>query len=140
MLKGINPLLTPDLLKVLCEMGPGDEIAVVDANVTAASLANGKPVIRLAGVDLPSACAAILSVFPLDTDVAQPVAFMHVSHSASDFISPVQAAVIEHVPEPERCVAVERFAFYERVKSAYAIVQTGEMQPFGNFIFKKAVI
>lgn len=97
-------------------MGHGDEIAVVDANFTAASLANGKPVIRLAGVDLPSVCAAILLVFPLDTDVAQPVAFMHVSHSANDFISPIQAAVIEHVPEPTRCVAVERFAFYERVK------------------------
>ena len=144
MLKGINPLLTPDLLKVLCEMGHGDEIVVVDANFTAVSLGAGKPIVRLAGVGLAQACEAILSVFPLDTQVTQPVAFMHVSDAPSDHISPVQQAVIEHVVhfggQRERCVAVERFAFYARVQSAYAIVQTGERQPFGNFIFKKAVI
>ena len=65
MLKGINPLLSPELLKILCEMGHGDEIVLADANFTAESLARGRPVLRLPGVGLREACAAVLSVLPL---------------------------------------------------------------------------
>lgn len=145
MLKGIDSALTPELLKVLCEMGHGDEVVVVDANFTAASLGRGKPVIRMAGADLHRACQAVLSVFPLDQAVAQPVAFMKVEHTPDGYASDVQQSVIALAGElagaaPHQCAPVERFAFYDRVASAYAIVQTGEMAPYANFIFKKGVI
>ena len=139
MLKGIDPLLTPELLKVLAEMGHGDAIAVVDANFTATTLGRGKPLVRLAGAGLQRACAAVLSVFPLGTAAEQPVAFMKVGDTPDGYVSPLQRAVVA-LCEPGDGEAVERFAFYERVEQAYAIVQTGEMQPYANFIFKKGVI
>ncbi|HAT33202.1 MAG TPA: RbsD or FucU transport [Janthinobacterium sp.] len=144
MLKGIDPLLSPELLKVLCEMGHGDEVVLVDANFTSETLGRGKPLIRLPGVDLQRACAALLSVFPLDDKVERPVAFMKVCGSAEGYLSGLQRDVLTQLGEggaaPEQCEAVERFAFYERVKGAYAIVQTGELQPYANFLFKKGVI
>ena len=144
MLIGIDPLLTADILKILCEMGHGDEVVVVDANFTAASLGAGKPVMQLSGANLGRACQAVLSVFPLDTDVAQPVAYMKVSHTNEGYVSAVQENVVNLVAKESgttgQCEAVERFAFYDRVKTAYAIIQTGEMQPYANFIFKKGVI
>lgn len=145
MLKGIDHLLSPDLLKVLSEMGHGDEVVVVDANFTAETLGVGKPIVRLPGIGLLRACEAVLSVFPLDTAVSESVAYMKVSGTPEGYTSPLQLSVIELLEEigsarPEQCEEVERFKFYERVKQAYAIVQTGEMQPFANFIFKKGVI
>ena len=73
MLKGIDPLLTPDLLHVLAQMGHGDEIVVVDANFTAASLGRGKPVLQLPCAGVVRSCEAVLSLLPLDAAVAQPV-------------------------------------------------------------------
>lgn len=145
MLKGIDPLLSPTLLKVLCEMGHGDEIVVADANFTAETLGHGKHIIRLPGISLHRACQALLSVFPLDAAVAQPVMYMKVCDTPADYASALQKSVIGLLSEtgsagPAQCEAVERFAFYERVRQAYAIVQTGEMQPYANFIFKKGVI
>ena len=144
MLKGIDPLLTADVLKTLCEMGHGDEVVVVDANFTAASLGVGKTVLHLSGADLKRACQAVLSVFPLDADVDQPVAYMKVSHTGEGYVSAVQENVLNSVVQiggtREQCEAIERFAFYDRVKTAYAIIQTSEMQPYANFIFKKGVI
>ena len=145
MLKGIDPLLSAELLKVLCEMGHGDEVVVADANFTAASLGRGKPIIRLPGVGLARACKAVLSVFPLDAAVAQPVAFMKVCDTPAGYTSELQQQVIDLLATsghagPEQCDATERFAFYERVKNAYAIVHTGEMKPYANFLFKKGVI
>ena len=145
MLKGINPLLSADLLKILCEMGHGDEVAVVDANFTARSLGRGKAIIELPGSDLLSACDAVLSVFPLDAAVAQPVAYMQVCESPDGYLSETQANIVKllsrnGLAQAGQCQATERFAFYERVKQVYAIVQTGEMQPYANFIFKKGVL
>ncbi len=145
MLKGIDPLLTPELLRVLAEMGHGDEIVVADANFTATTLGRGKPLIRLPGADLQRACEAVLSLLPLDVAVAQPVAYMQVSDSADGYRSALQRRVIWRLGEagwatPSQCQGVERFAFYERVHGAHAIVQTGELQPYANFIFKKGVI
>lgn len=140
MLKGIDPLLSPALLKVLCEMGHGDEIVVADGNFTAETLGHGKQLIRLPGIGLHRACQAVLSVLPLDAAVAQPVAYMKVSDMPAGYASALQQAVIGLLAEPTQCEPVERFAFYERVKQAYAIVQTGEMQPYANFIFKKGII
>ncbi|MEJ8855565.1 RbsD/FucU domain-containing protein [Variovorax robiniae] len=145
MLKNIDPLLAPDLLKVLCEMGHGDEIVLADANFTAHSLARGKPIIRLPGVGMREACAAVLSVLPLDAAVAQPVTFMQVGDTPPGYRSALQRDVIGQMcargdAGEGQCEAVERFAFYERVGRAFAIVQTGEMQAYSNFVFKKGVI
>jgi L-fucose mutarotase len=145
MLKGIDPLLTPDLLKVLAEMGHGDEIVIADANFTAASLAAGKPLLHLAGAGVTRAVQAIISLLPLDQDVTQPVAYMQVSHQPDGWRSALQSHVINSLAEQghaleNQCEAIERFAFYQRVKQAYAIVLTSELQPYGNFILKKGVI
>jgi L-fucose mutarotase len=138
MLKNIDPVLRPALLKLLCEMGHGDEVVLADANFTAESLAGGQPVLRLPGIGMARACAAVLSVFPLDEAVPRPVAFMQVSGTAEGYRSALQREILD--PLGAQCEAVERFAFYERVRGAYAIVQTGEMQPFANILFKKGVI
>jgi L-fucose mutarotase len=145
MLKNIDPLLGPELLKVLCEMGHGDEIVLADANFTAESLGRGRVVLRLPGATMRQACAAVLSVLPLDDFVAQPVAYMQVGDSAEGYRSALQREVIADMAasgaaQHEHCQPTERFAFYERVSRAYAIVQTGELQPWANFLFKKGVI
>jgi L-fucose mutarotase len=145
MLKNIDPLLSPELLKVLAEMGHGDEIVVADANFTAASLAGGKPLVRLPGVGMRAACRAVLSLLPLDAAVAQPIAYMRVGGSTEGYRSALQREVIDDieaagVASASQCEAVERFAFYERARGAYALVQTGEMQAWANFLFKKGVI
>ncbi|QLI80942.1 RbsD or FucU transport [Chitinibacter fontanus] len=145
MLKGIDPLLTPDLLKVLAEMGHGDEIVIADANFTAASLAADKPLLHLAGAGVARAVEAVLSLLPIDQDVAQPIAYMQVSHQPEGWRSALQRHVIQSMAEQghaqeNQVAAVERFAFYDRVKQAYAIVLTSELQPYGNFILKKGVI
>ena len=145
MLKNIDPLLTPDLLKVLAEMGHGDEIVLADANFTAVSLGRGIPVLRLAGAGMLDACRAVLSLLPLDAMVEQPVAYMQVGGTEAGYRSALQREVIGALEADGhltagQCQATERFAFYERVRGAFAIVQTGEMQPWANFLFKKGVI
>lgn len=144
MLKGIDPLLTPELLKILLEMGHDDALVLADANFTAMRIAAGKPVIRLPGSTMLQVVRAITALLPLATDVAHPAAFMAVSGSAADYRSAMQREVIDVLaPQllPEQSVEpIERFAFYERARAAYAIVLTGEMQPFGNFILRKGVI
>lgn len=144
MLKGIDTLLTPDLLKILAEMGHGDAVAVVDANFTATTLGHGKPIVRLPGTTLPRAAAAILSVFPLDLP-GRPVSFMAVEGQAEDYRSPLQQGMLKLCAEagdaaPAQCRPVERYDFYDEVRAAYAIVQTGEMTTYANFIFRKGVI
>jgi L-fucose mutarotase len=145
MLKGINPLLTPELLMRLAQMGHNEWVAVVDANFTAELLAGGKPVIRLPGISLVAASAAIISVFPVCGDVPFPVGYMHASGGAIGFRSAAQQAVVELVESQYPLVkgkveAIERFAFYERVKQASLIVQCGETSAYGNALFCKDVI
>ncbi|PXW98160.1 L-fucose mutarotase [Sphaerotilus hippei] len=150
MLKGIPPLLTPDLLKVLADMGHGDEIIIADANFTAASLAVGphgerKPLIHLPGASVQQASAAVLALLPLDRAVEQPVAYMKVCDTPDGYRSRQQREVMAMLEQdghatPAQCLATERFAFYERVRHAFAIVLTGELQPYGNFLYKKGVI
>ena len=145
MLTGIDPLLTGDLLKVLSDLGHGEEIAVVDANFTAGLLAGPRPLIRLAGAGLVRSCEAILSVFPLDVDVPSPVSYMQVGGTPPGHLSPVQQSVIDLVArlggrDRQACEALDRFAFYEKVRGASAIIQTGELAPFANFTFAKAVV
>jgi L-fucose mutarotase len=149
MLKGINPLLTPDLLKVLASMGHGDEIVIADANFTARALAqrvNGSvPVLHCPGVDVLAMAQAVLSLLPLANDVDQPVGFMQVEHTAGDYRSAQQRAVLAMLAalghaQPAQCAAIERYAFYDRVREVQAIVLTGERQPYANLLLRKGVI
>ena len=144
MLKGIDPVLTPDLLKLLMEMGHDDSIVLADANFTAVRYANGKPIIRLPGIGMARAGQAVTSLLPLVADEVHPVGFMQVSGQPADYRSALQREVLASL-EPtflagQSAEAIERFAFYERTKSAFAMVLTGEQQPFGNFLLRKGVI
>jgi len=138
-LKGIDPLLTPELLKVLAEMGHGDMIVVADANFTATTLA------QLPGAGIQRASEAILSLLPLGTPAEKPVAYMKVCDTAEGYQSALQREMLSMLSSREwaqaqDCDAVERFAFYDLVRQAYAIVLTSDLQPYGNFLFKKGVI
>ncbi len=144
MLKGIDPILSPELLMHLCAMGHGEWMAVVDANFTASHLSAGKPLVRLPGLPLLRVSQAVLSVFPLDGHVAQPAAYMQVSGSAPGHRTPVQQQLVDLLGAGglagDKVQAVERFAFYERVRAASLIVQTGEASAYGNAMFAKGVI
>ncbi|MEY2783109.1 MAG: L-fucose mutarotase [Pseudomonadota bacterium] len=144
MLKGIDPLLTPELLMHLSAMGHGEWVAVVDANFTADFLSQGKPVVRLPGHSLERVSKAVLSVFPLAADVAQPVTFMRVCNSPEGHATEAQQAVIDLAVaeglKPSHVKAVERFAFYDKIKGASLLVQTGEGTAYGNAMFCKGVI
>lgn len=144
MLKGIDPLLFPELLKLLAEMGHDDALVLADANFTAMSLGAGKPVLRLPGVGMARAVQAVRSVLPLAADVDHPVAYMQVSGTEPPYLSALQREVLpllqpELLPR-QSAEALERYAFYDRVRAAYAIVLTGEQQPFGNFILRKGIV
>jgi len=144
MLKGIDPLLSPELLKLLAEMGHDDALVLADANFTAMSLGAGKPVLRLPGVGMARTVQAVASVLPLAADVPQPVAYMQVCGSEPGYRSALQretlAVLAQEGLADGQAEALERYAFYERVKTAYAIVVTGERQPWANFILRKGVV
>ncbi len=144
MLKGIDPLLTPELLMHLCAMGHGEWVAVVDANFTADFLSNGKPVVRLPGHSLERVSQAVLSVLPLATDVAQPAAYMHACNTPPDHRTPAQQALAHLLSQEgfadDQVEAVERYAFYDKIKGASLIVQSGESTAYGNALFCKGVI
>jgi L-fucose mutarotase len=141
MLKGLDPLLPPDLLHALAAMGHGDELALVDRNYPATS--TSQRLIRLDGADTAAAARAILSLLPLDTFVDEPVLRMEVVGSP-DEVTPVQRELGEIASELDgREVAmgsVERFAFYERSRGAFATVITGEDAPYACFLLIKGVI
>lgn len=144
MLKGLDPLLTPELLMHLSAMGHGEWVAVVDANFTADFLGKGKALVRLPGHSLERVSKAVLSVFPLAEDVTCPAAYMQVCHSPEGHRTAAQTSVValvglEGVPE-NRVEAVERFAFYEKIKGASVIVQSGEVTAYGNAMYCKGVI
>lgn len=149
MLKNIDPLLSPELLRILAEMGHEDAVVLADANFTAMryrASTTSQTVVRLPGVGLARAARAVLSVLPLGIAQEQPVAFMHASGSPAGHATAVQQEVIELMRQADsqhaqlQPEALERSAFYERAQKAYVIVQTGELAPFANFIFKKGVL
>ena len=144
MLKGIDPILSPELLMHLCAMGHGEWVAVVDANFTADFLSHGKPVVRLPGHSLARVSQAVLSVLPLADDVAQPAAYMRVCGSPDGHRTPAQHAVVALVQQEGRDAtsveSVERFAFYDKIAGASLIVQSGEATAYGNALFCKGVI
>ena len=146
MLKDIDPLLTPELLFVLAAMGHGDEIAVVDANFPADSVADGTchgRVVSLAGISLPAAVDAILSVLPLDEFVEAPVRTMADASAPEELAEvqkEVQAIIDSDAGRHWPMGALERFAFYEAARGSYAVVLTGERRFCGNVLIKKGVV
>lgn len=141
MLKGISPLLTPDLLHALSSMGHGDELAIVDAHFPAVSLA--RRLIRLDAAEAPAVLDACLSVIPLDGFVSDAAVRMEVVGRPNDVPPIVKEfqAVIDRVEGGKFKVRkMERHAFYDRASKCYAIVITGEQRTYGNIIIKKGVV
>jgi L-fucose mutarotase len=141
MLKNIDPLLNADLLQILAAMGHGDDLALVDRNFPAA--ANARRLIRLDGADIIKAGRAILSVYPLDSFVDHPVKRMQMVDKP-DEIPPVQQDFQKVIDAAEGrswpMGSLERFAFYEAARQAFAVVATSESRPYGCFLLKKGVI
>lgn len=139
MLKGIPNIISPELLKILDEMGHGDEIVIGDGNFPAAS--NAKRLIRCDGHNVPELLDAILKLMPLDTYVDSPVMLMQTTKNdpTPTIWAEYQEIVNKHNGETEMS-QIERFAFYDRAKEAYAIIATSEMALYANVILKKGVV
>ena len=143
MLKGIPSILSPELLKVLMEMGHGDEIVIADGNFPAASIA--QRLIRLDGHSIPPVLEAILSLFPLDNYAEKAVGLMQVvpGDTAKTSIWDEFRKILKAGSESDKFEDfeyIERFAFYERAKKAYAVIVTGESALYANIILKKGCI
>ena len=140
MLKGISQLISPELLKVLCEMGHGDEIVLADANFPAESM--GQRVVRADGIGAAELLRAILPLFPLDQyDESN---FVLMSVVPGDPTVPViwdeyRATLTAYEPDA-KIQTIDRFAYYERAQKAYCIVATGESAQYANILLKKGVI
>lgn len=144
MLKGVPKILSPELLKVLCEMGHSDRLVIADGNFPAQTMGKNGIVIRMDGHGTCELLEAVLQVFPLDTYVEHPVNLMQVMPG-----DPVETPIWESYREivekaDERGGAVigqiERFAFYEEAKNAYAIIATGEGALYANIMLQKGVV
>jgi L-fucose mutarotase len=146
MLKLIDPSLNADVLHALRSMGHGDELVLCDTNFPAASVARETVLGRLLHIDnltAARAAKAVLSVLPLDSFVDKPALRMEIVGKA-DEIPPVQIEVQKEIDAAEGkswpMASIDRFAFYDRAKTAYCVVRTGERRFYGCFIFKKGVI
>ena len=145
MLKGINPLLNADVLRALRAMGHGDDLIIADTNFPSDSVARQTRIGKLLRIDRPAAevVEAVLSVMPLDTFVEDAAARMEIV-DAPDEIPPVQQEVQAAIDAAEGkswpMISIERYAFYERSKQAYCVIQTGERRFYGCFAFRKGVI
>ena len=140
MLIGISPLLSPELLAMLCRMGHGDEIVLADAHFPGESM--NERVIRADGLKIADLLDAILPLFALDTYVESPVFMMDAV--PGDTLDPTversyRKMIDKHAPDTPAIERVERFAFYEQAKQAFAVVMTGETAKYGNVILKKGV-
>lgn len=140
MLKGISPVISPELLKVLCEMGHGDEIVLADANYPGASMA--KRLLRADGISVTSLLEGIAPLFPFET-YADPLMMMEVVKG--DPVDPaIEAEFMEVIrqsdPDVASPVRLEKFEFYKRSQNAYALLMTGERRLYANIILKKGVI
>ena len=140
MLRGISPLLSPELLAALCQMGHGDEIVLADAHFPGESL--GRPVIRADGLQVADLLDAVLPLLVLDQYDDQNLIMM--AAVPGDELDPsveaaYRASIDRHQPDAPPIHRIERFAFYERAKTAFAIVMTGETAKYGNIILKKGV-
>lgn len=146
MLKGIPKILSPELLKVLCEMGHSDTLCIGDGNFPAETMGKNAIVIRADGHDVPALLDAILQVFPIDTYVDKPVTLMELTPGD---VGKVETPIWD---EYKRIVAkydargaeavgnMERFAFYEAAKKCYCVIATGESALYANVILQKGVV
>ena len=145
MLKGIDPLLNAEVLAALREMGHGDDLIIADTNFPSASVAAETRLGRLLRIDHFSASVAraVLSVYPLDTFVDDAAARMEVvgaPEEVPDVQLEVQSEIDAAEGKPWPMMSIERYAFYERAKQAYAVIQTGERRFYGCFAFRKGVV
>ena len=144
MLKNIPQILSPELLKVLCEMGHSDQIVISDGNFPAESMGKDSIVIRCDGHNVPELLDAILKVFPLDTYVDHPVNLMEVM-PGDNVKTPIwdtyKEIIKKYDSRGEDVVGtIERFKFYDEAKKAYAIIATGEKALYANIILQKGVV
>ena len=144
MLKGIPKILSPELLKVLCEMGHSDRLVISDGNFPAESMGKNAIVIRCDGHGVPEILEAILKVFPLDTYVEKPLNLMQVM-PGDKVETPIWDTYKEIVAKYDERSAdavgnIERFAFYEEAKTAYAIIATSESALYANVMIQKGVV
>lgn len=144
MLKGIPQILSPELLKVLCEMGHSDRLVISDGNFPAESMGKNAIVIRCDGHGVPELLDAILKVFPLDTYVEKPVNLMEVM-PGDTVETPIWDTYKEIVAKHDERGAdavgnIERFAFYDEAKTAYAIIATSEKALYANIMLQKGVV
>ena len=144
MLKGINPVLNADVLHVLRLMGHGDDLIIADTNFPSDSVARQTVYGKLLRIDAPAAevVEAVLSVMPVDTFVDDAAARMEVVDEPKTIL-PVMLEVQDKVSaahSSNQLLPIERFAFYDRAKKAYAVIQTGERRFYGCFAFRKGVI
>lgn len=141
MLKGIPAIISPELLKILNEMGHGDELVLGDGNFPAESF--GRICVRADGIGAVELLDAILKLIPLDTYVDAPVALMRVAEGDSADRPPIWdefRVIVDRYEQGTAFENMERFAFYERAKKAYAVVATGERAIYANVILKKGVV
>lgn len=146
MLKGIPPLLTPDLLHILAAMGHGDDLALVDRNfpahaVTAATVTG--QLIELSASNTTEAAEAIFQLFPLDNFVEAPIRFMQVVGKPADVLEvhrDLERAASAAEGRAIKMESLERHAFYDAARKSFAVVQTAEARPYGCFLLKKGVI
>ncbi len=144
MLKGIPKIISPELLKVLSEMGHGDRIVIADGNFPSESMGKDAIVIRCDGHGVPELLDAILTLFPLDTYVEKPVSLMEVMKN-DNVETPIwdtyKEIISKYDARGEKTVGnIERFNFYEEAKTAYAIIATGESALYANIMLQKGVV
>ncbi|MCL2343840.1 MAG: L-fucose mutarotase [Firmicutes bacterium] len=142
MLKNISPLISPELLKILAEMGHGDTVVLADANYPACS-GGAKHVVRADGIGVPTLLEAILPLLPLDTFVAKPITLMEVvpgDNYVPDIWNEYRRIFNNNDLNDDQLETIERFAFYEHADTAYCVVATGERARYANVILKKGII
>ena len=144
MLKGISPIISPELLKALAQMGHGDELVIADGNFPCHSVGKDAIVIRADGHGVPEVLDAVLQLLPLDTYSEKPVALMEVMKDDDCPTPPIWAEyekiLTKYEPQHHEIEYTERFAFYERAKKSYLIIATGEKAIYANILLKKGVV
>lgn len=144
MLKGIPPILSPELLCALDQMGHGDELVIADGNFPSHSVGKNSIVIRADGHGVPEILDAILTLMPLDTYTEKPVGLMQVVSGDTcprpEIWDTYEEILSKHEPEHHDIEFIERFDFYERAKDAYLIIATGEGAIYANVLLKKGVV
>ena len=144
MLKGIPPIISPELLKALCEMGHGDELVIADGNFPCHSVGKNALVIRADGHGAAPILDAVLKLIPLDTYVEKSAALMDLvpgdTCPTPEIWGTYEQLLQKHEPGNCGIEKMERFAFYERAKNAYLIIATGETAIYANILLKKGVV